>query len=603
MVRRIPEEKIDEIRQSVNIVDVINEYVQLTKQGRNFFGLCPFHGEKTPSFSVSEDKQIYHCFGCRAGGNVFSFLMEIDGLSFQEAVLKLADKANIPIDLDIKHRNKKHASLSADEIQMLEAHQLLGKFYHHILLNTKEGQDALEYLLKRGITKDIITKFQVGYATPSWDFAVKFLQKRGYPLPLLEKAGLIIKRENETEYFDRFRNRIMFPIHDQKGKIVAFSGRALDGKNPKYLNSPETPIFHKSSVLYNYYQARTSIRKKQKIILFEGYMDVLTADKANIYHAVATMGTTLTDKQVHLIRRLSHSVLICFDGDRAGKEAAFKVGTFLQENGFYVQVANLPDHLDPDDYIKKYGPDQFCTEIIENPDTFMAFKMEYYKLDKNMQNEGERLQYIEEILKEITTLRKAVERDYYLRQLAESFSLSLEALKHQQRQIYYATKNVASAKIQLQNPTEGTLQREAKLYPAHHTAERRLIAHMMRDEEAVYKIRDMLNGEQLHFDEHQAIVTYLLGFYEEGNNPNISLFLDYLPDKKLKNIVTEIEMMPLNEEKTEKELEDYVKQVLKHKKMLKIEAKLKEQKEAVRKRDRKLVEEITKEIVTLRKSL
>ncbi len=232
MAELIAEEKINQIRQSIDIVDIISEYVQLKKHGRNYFGLCPFHGESTPSFSVSTDKQIFHCFGCGAGGNVFTFLMEKDGLTFQEAAVRLAQKANIDLQIQTGVSAK---SIPKDLQQMLDAHDLLRKFYHHLLINTKDGQHALEYLLERGFTKESIEKFQIGYSLSSWDFTLKLLTKKGFSIEVLEKAGLIIKRDRDGTFFDRFRNRIMFPIFDRSGNTIAFSGRALEGEDPKYL--------------------------------------------------------------------------------------------------------------------------------------------------------------------------------------------------------------------------------------------------------------------------------------------------------------------------------------------------------------------------------
>src|SRR5690606_8170374 len=285
---RIPEETIEKIRSSVDIVDVISEYVQLKKQGRNYFGLCPFHGENTPSFSVSPDKQIFHCFGCGAGGNVFSFLMDLEGYSFSEAAANLANKVNI--DLSDFKQTVVRTDKNTDAEKMQEAHELLKKFYHHLLLNTKEGEHALDYLTNRGFTKEVIEKFEIGYALDSWDFATKFLQKRGFGLELMERAGLLVKKEDTGTFFDRFRNRIMFPIWDHQGKTIAFSGRVLEkGQEPKYLNSPESIIFNKSKTLYNFHQARLSIRKNQQVVLFEGFADVIAADTADLPNSIGTM--------------------------------------------------------------------------------------------------------------------------------------------------------------------------------------------------------------------------------------------------------------------------------------------------------------------------
>ncbi|KYD11582.1 DNA primase [Heyndrickxia sporothermodurans] len=604
MVGIIPEDKINEIRQSIDIVDIIGEYVHLKKQGRNYFGLCPFHGENTPSFSVSTDKQIYHCFGCGAGGNVISFLMDIDGLSFQEAVMKLAEKGKVHLELE-KGLND-HTSKTKDtseEKQMKEAYELLQKFYHHLLVNTTEGQHALEYLLGRGFSKDSIEKFQIGYSLPSWDFTVKWLNKRGFQLPLLEKAGLIIKRESDESYFDRFRNRIMFPIQNSKGETIAFAGRAIEKEDqPKYLNSPETILFNKSNILYNYYRAKGFIKKQQQAILFEGFADVISADTAEIFNGIATMGTSLTEQHVQLIRRMTDSVTICYDSDFAGIEAAYRAGKMLSEQNCNIRIARMPEGLDPDDYIKKYGAEKFRQDVIGASLTFMSFKMEYFRLGKNLQNEGEKLQYIEKIIEEITNLDKAVERDHYLRQLADEFSISLDALKQQQKQMFYANKKNRHHQKEVKTKRFYTEQKN-RLFPAHHTAERRLLAHMLQDADVAFKIKELLNGIILYYDEHQAILTYLLGFYEEGNEPNTSKFLLILPDEKLRGIVTELEMMPLNSEVTDREIEDYVYQVLKHQKMLKIKEKENLQKKAEQENDREKALSLAVEILQLRKSL
>ncbi|WP_079509782.1 DNA primase [Mesobacillus jeotgali] len=601
MAERIAEEKVNEIRQAVEIVDVIGDYVQLKKQGRNYFGLCPFHGENSPSFSVSPDKQIFHCFGCGAGGNVFSFLMDIDGLSFQEAAVKLAEMANIELKLE-GHAAGRNPQLPEGSKQMIEAHELLRKFYHHLLVNTKEGQDALEYLLNRGFTKESIDRFQIGYALPSWDFAVKLLEKRGFTLGRISKAGLVIQRENDGTYFDRFRNRIMFPILDHQGNTIAFSGRAMGDEEPKYLNSPETQIFNKSKILYNFHLARGSVRKQQQAVLFEGFADVISANRAGVENGVATMGTSLTDEHISLLKRNVEAVTICYDSDKAGIEAAFRASNMLSKAGLAVRVATMPDGMDPDDFIKVHGEEKFRNDVIGSSATLMAFKLLYYRRGKNLQNEGDRLQYIEEVLKEISTLDKAVEKDLYLRQLANEFSLSLDALIQQINQLAQA----AAPKKQSQPRAESrpaVYSRKAELKPAYHTAERRLIYHMMRDADVTYKVQELLAGNIMNIDEHQAIITYLFAYYEKGHDPDPSAFLNYLQDNKLKRVVADIEMMPLNEELSDQELSDYIKQVLNYQKMLKIKEKMAEQKQAERQNDFLRAAAIATEIIQLRKTL
>lgn len=602
---RIPEDKINEIRQAVDIVDLISDYVQLKKQGRNYMGLCPFHGENTPSFSVSPDKQIYHCFGCGAGGNVFSFIMELDSLTFPEAAIKLAEKANIALDISSSQvASTTETSFSKELKQMIEAHELIRKFYHHLLVNTKDGQHALEYLLDRGFTLESIEKFQIGYALNSWEFVYKFLTKRKFEPAILEKSGLIIKREKDGTYFDRFRDRIMFPIFDQKGNTIAFSGRSLGSEEPKYLNSPETAIFNKSKILYNFHLARPSMRKLQQIVLFEGFADCIAANRAGVENGVATMGTSLTSDHVALIRRNSESVTICYDSDNAGIEAAYRAANLLSEAGSQVRVAMMPDGLDPDDYIKKYGEDRFTKEIVGSSMTFMAFKLLYFRRGKDLQNEGDRLQYIEEVLREISQLDKAVERDHYLRQISNEFSLSLDALKEQQKQLYFAQKRKNQGQSFAEQKQKYVSSRQIEpLKPAFHNAERRLIYHMMRDPNIAYKVQERLSGHSFNIDEHQAIITYLYGYYEKGMEPNPSQFINYLTDDKLRRVIANIEMMSVNEELSEQELSDYINQVLKHQKLLMIKEKERERQQLEAESDFSGAARVAMEIIQLRKSL
>lgn len=598
---RIEDEKINQIREAVDIVDLIGEYVQLKKQGRNYFGLCPFHGENSPSFSVSTEKQIFHCFGCGAGGNIFTFLMDIEGYSFVESAKVLAEKGNVPLEVEI-NKDSKRSNMPAGAQQMVEAHDLLRKFYHHLLVNTKEGQDALEYLLKRGFTEETIEKFQIGYSLDSWDFVSKFLLKRGFPAEYMEQAGLIIYREKDESYFDRFRNRVMFPIMDHQGNTIAFSGRAMGDDEPKYLNSPETPIFNKSKTLYNFHHARPHIRKKEQAVIFEGFADCISAVGAGVENAVATMGTALTDQHIQLLKRNTDQILICYDSDSAGLNAANRAVNMLQDHEFSVKVALMPDNLDPDDYIKEFGEKSFVSEVIGASLTYMAFKMHYLRRGKNVNNEGDRIQYIEEVLKEISRLPNAVERDHYLRQLSSEFSLSLDALEQQQRQVFF-TERKKGTLPQPAAQKKMALQYEHKLKPAHHNAETKLIAHMLKSRDMTFKIQQLLGQTVFHVDEHQAIITYLYAFYEDGHEPDTSFFLTYLPDPNLRRIVSEIEMMSVNEEVTDKELTDCINQVLKYEKLLKIKEKQVEEKDAVRRSDYVTAAQIAMEIIKLRKML
>ncbi len=600
---RIADEILDQIRQATDIVDIISEYVQLKKQGRNYSGLCPFHHENTPSFSVSPDKQVYHCFGCGAGGNVFSFLMEIEGLPFLEAAVKLADKANVDLGNRIP-TGSKPKSIPEHIKQMIDAHNLLTKFYHHLLVNTKEGQKAFEYLLQRGFSRESIEKFQIGYALDSWDFDYKFLTSKKFEAELMEKAGLIIKREDGS-YFDRFRDRIMFPIFNRHHDTIAFSGRTLGSEQPKYLNSPETAIFNKSRVLYNYNLARPAMRKHEQVVLFEGFADVIAAERSGIENGVATMGTSLTEEHLSIIKKDVQTVTICYDSDSAGIEAAYRAGSMLHKASYQVKVAVMPKGMDPDDYVKTYGEERFRNDCIGSSLTFMGFKMQYYRKGKNLQVEGDRLLYIEEVLKEISSLESAVEKDLYLRQLAEEFNLSLEALKEQER---LHSKQTVAHPVRKENretmPNLAMVQKYAeKVKPAYQNAERHLIAHMLRSADVTYRVQEMLQGNMLNIDEHQAIITYLYGFYEMNHTPDLNRFLNYVEDEKLRRIIVEIGMTQIHDDITHQELMDYINQVLKYKKELKVKGKLAELKEAGQQKDFEKAKLLWQEIQQIRKSM
>lgn len=600
----IPEETVNEIRNKNDITDVVGEYVQLKKQGRNYFGLCPFHNENSPSFSVAPDKQIFHCFGCGAGGNVFTFLMDIEGYSFTEAAKSLAERANIP--LDIHENESSDGTKPRHELDdMKEAHELLRKFYHHLLVNTKQGQDALEYLLSRGFTMESIEKFQIGYSLDSWDYVHNFLKKRNFSIERMEKAGLLVKREDGQNYFDRFRNRIMFPIFDRQGKTIAFSGRALAaGDEPKYLNSPETPLFNKSKIVYNYHLARPFIRKKGAAILFEGFADCISADRAEVHNGVATMGTALTEQHLQLLKRSTDTIIICYDSDAPGIEAANKTADLIRESGCQVKIAVMPNGYDPDDYIKEFGEEKFQNDIIGAAHTYISFKMIYHKRGKNFANEGDKMDYIEQVLRETAKLDSEVEREFYLRQIATEFTLSLDSLLNQQSKVgkhNKKAKNSPNPNNQMQ--TFATVRKDNRMKPAYIKAEETLLALMLHDRELAFRIQKMLGENQMIVDDHQAIITYLFAFYEEDHEADTSLFLHFLPDPNLRKIVTEIEMMTYNHDPSEQELHDYVHQITKYQKLLVIKEKEAELLEATRRQDTNRAVELGIELISLRNSL
>ncbi|TFE01123.1 DNA primase [Jeotgalibacillus salarius] len=595
MSERIPEEVVDQIRLNTDIVDVISEYVQLKKQGRNYFGLCPFHGENSPSFSVSPEKQIFHCFGCGAGGNVFTFLMDHNGMSFQEAVASLGEKSDVPFQFTSEEIEPSHANLN--ERSQLEGISLLEKLFHHLLMNTEEGHDALEYLLNRGFNESQLNQYKVGWALPGWETAAKLLEKKGFDLSLMEDAGLLIKRDDGS-YFDRFKNRVMFPIEDSKGRTVGFSGRIIspEKNEPKYLNSPETPLFQKNSLLFNFHRARGAIRKEKFAVLFEGFADVIAASET-VSNAVATMGTSLTKQHIQQIKRLTDTVVICYDGDHAGTEAAYKSSRELASNGMTVKVAKLPSGEDPDDYIQKFGAEKFRTDIIQQPLSLMAFKMWYLRSGKSLQSEDGRLSYINAVLPEISELSSAVEKELYLKQLSDDTGVSFSSLEEQMKSYSPVQKQIQVI------PESVQPQKKSSILKAYQRAERYLLAYMMTGNETAYSVRDLMADMSFHSDDYQAIYTYLLAYVEEGGSLEPGAFIEYLPDRHLRSAASELTMLELNAEVTKAELADYINELNKHKQLILIKQKEAELKQAEQMNDIKTATALGMEIFQLWKAL
>ncbi|NSL50299.1 DNA primase [Calidifontibacillus erzurumensis] len=603
MGNRIPEETIEEIRNKIDIVEVISEYVQLKKQGRNYFGLCPFHGEKTPSFSVSAEMQIYHCFGCGASGNVFSFIMNVENCTFVEAVTTLAER--IHIDLPTTRNQQPFNEKTNDFSVALRAHDLLQKFYHHFLVNTKEGKDALLYLEKRGFTDKEIERFQIGYAPNSSDLATRFFEKRGFNLYELVKSGLLSRRESDGKFYDRFRNRIMFPIWDHQGRTIGFGGRSLSDEEPKYLNSPDTKLFNKGKILYGLHLAKPAIRKKEQVVLFEGYIDVISAWRAGVENGVATLGTSLTEEQARIIRRNAETVVICYDSDHAGINAAYRAQSILTNVGCTVRIAKMPEGYDPDEYILAFGHESFQKNVIDQSMTLMAFKMDYLRKGKNLKNEGELIAYIEEVLKEISMLPGAIERDHYLRQLSEEFSISLDALKSEQYQIYRKLRKNKDISSLYRNNSNNNLKAvivNKKLHPAYYNAERLILAHMLRSNEIAQQIKEQI-GCSFNIDSHNAIALFIYGYYEEGHSPDVSGIIQNIDDEELRRIVSELAMIEINSNISDEELSDYIKQVLNYPKWLKIKEIEREKLQALKVNDVIKAAQLTQQMIELKKDL
>ena len=408
---RVPEETIERIRNTADIYDVVAQYVDLKKRGRNFFGLCPFHSEKTPSFSVAPDKQIYHCFGCGAGGNVFSFIVEHEKIPFIEAVQQLGQKYGIDVDYQSGPSSKIFSSL-------YELHDLAVKLYHNILFSEK-GKSALDYLYNRGLNDDTIKTYQIGFAPDSWDTLSNTIKESSYKDAIYEKTGLFIK--TDRGWRDRFRSRIMFPIYHQSGKAIAFGGRIFNSDDPaKYLNSPETPLYRKSEVFYGLHKTRDSIRKFSTVILVEGYTDFLQLVQLGIPNVVALSGTSLGKNHANQIRKFASKVYLAYDGDDAGVNATLRAGYVLFQAGVEPLVIPMPDDKDPDDWVREAGVNAF-QEAMGSSMSLLLFHLQ--KKDVKNLSATDRSSTVKEILKEISLINDGIIRDDLLKSLSQELQL------------------------------------------------------------------------------------------------------------------------------------------------------------------------------------
>ncbi|WP_042478277.1 DNA primase [Bacillus ndiopicus] len=603
MTRKIPEQLIEQIRSQSDIVDVISDYMQLTKRGRNWFGLCPFHGEQTPSFSVSQDKQIFHCFGCGAGGNAITFVMDIENITFPDAVVKLGERAGVQLDAELTSSSQPAKAISKAEANMRQAHDFAMEFYHHLLMNTEDGEEALQYLLKRGFTQELIENHKIGWALPSWDSLTSFLERKEFSLEEMAESGLVIRRESDGSYFDRFRGRIMFPIRDDNGKVIAFSGRILntDAEEAKYMNSPESPIFHKSEVLYNLDKARATIRKTRQVILMEGFVDVLAATNAGVMNAVATMGTSLTPQHIQKLKRLVEQITVCYDGDSAGMEGARRSAQLLKDERLKVEVAVLPDKLDPDDYIREYGAEAFKAQIIDKPHAYIAFMMMYARRNKNFQFENDVLQYVQEVLEELALVSSPIERDLYITQLANETSISQEAIYAQYRKLE-AAKSKHYKKEQIPMQEVASVPVSQKPLTGAERAERLLLSHMLHNVHVVDKI--LQSGEEPFVrEEYMVVFVRLIGFYEEFSTADYQRFVEVIEDSELRKIVMEAALAERDPDHAEAEIADCIKHLKKHRIQLEIDALRQKQTEAEKMHEYKQAMEIMQKIVHLRRTL
>jgi DNA primase len=539
---KISSEVLERIRKEVDILDVVGQYVNLKRGGRNYFGLCPFHSERTPSFTVAAHKQIFHCFGCGAGGDVIQFLMDVEQYTFQEAVIHLAKEKGISIPEEVYAVSDEDQAISQLRFVLSTA----TKLYHHFLLHTPYGREAREYLAARKISMETIKTFEIGYA-PSSECLIPFFQKRGVTVDLLVEAGLVVVPEDQARSpYDRFRHRILFPIADSQGRVIGFGGRALADNGPKYLNSPETRLFQKRNHLFNLSRARKHIRKDGQAILMEGFMDVISLWQAGIYHGIAPLGTSLTDTQARLIGRNTDKVVLCFDSDEAGQAATERSLEMMKEQSLKVKVAQMPVGTDPDEFIRNKGASAFREEVLGAAKPIAQFMLNRLKRGFKLTDDDDRLSYIAAAIKFIASLPTATEQDLYVRNLTEEFHLSLEAVKEELNKQKFPKKKIIQRdkeKVKWNNGNQKVSKHTLGNSPIE-TAEKYLVAHMIQNKKVAGWVEEEL--KDYHFKgDYGSFIPSLCAYYSEENQEGFVPVIQSIRDPNWVKKITSLGMLDL----------------------------------------------------------
>jgi DNA primase len=529
---RIPEDLIERVKDAADIVEIITEHVQLRKAGRNFVGLCPFHNEKTPSFSVNPDLQIYKCFGCGAGGNVFRFLQEVDRISFIEAVSFLAERHGIQLE------TQQNRSDTADTSDALYQANDLARKYFQYLLHQEEGVKALEYFKQRGLEDETLERFGLGYAPPGWDGLLKVAGQRHFKANDLKMAGLLSHNEQRNSYYDRFRDRVTFPIANVSGRTIGFGARTLDPEGqPKYLNSPETPIYRKSQVLYGLDHSREAIRKADTALVVEGYMDQISLFQAGIHNAVASAGTALTPEHCRLLGRYAKRIVLLFDGDAAGSAAAVRGLEALITNGLEALVVSLPDNHDPDSFIRKNGIDGLNTAI-EQAQSGLDFLLRQFGRQWDLQTMSGKAQAIESVKPLLAQTRDPVRRDLLLREFSQRLGVGENALRQEvgQQMRRHAPRAAREA-------APKPIRREL---PRH---EREFMGFLLKHPTYIGPTAERLESKHFSDERAQGLAAILFGQYATASQLDLAMLLNRIEDSDLAELVSDCAMLGFDEEK------------------------------------------------------
>lgn len=523
---RYSEELIEEIKNSNDIVDVISQYVNLKRSGRNFFGLCPFHKEKSPSFSVSPDKQIFHCFGCGAGGNVIHFISKIENADFKEAIGILANRAGIELPTLNNYEDNKTALLKS---KVYEINQIAAEFYHQNIYKptSKIGQ---EYIKKRKLNNRTLKSFLIGYSG-NFDELYRILKQKGFTEEEILASSLVNKTD-DGKYIDRFRKRVMFPIQDTRNKVIAFGGRVTDDSKPKYINSPENIVYSKGRHLFGLNVAKRGELKN--IIIVEGYMDAISLYQRGITNVVASLGTALTEAQGRLLRRYSERVTIGYDSDGAGQAATLRGLEILQNIGCDVRILQISGAKDPDEYVIKYGPERFL-KCVEQAISLVEFKVKMLKQSLNLDNINDKIKFLNQVAKILSNVTNSIERELYVEKIANEYNVSKEAIYGEVNKLIYA-KNTGEKT--LEKPiVKKEIKKEKQEIDSSTTKRENLIIYLLINypQESYKKIKSVISETDMKLEENQKILKKM---YEEIEKGNINI--DILNNFEEQNIIDHI---------------------------------------------------------------
>ena len=544
---RYSDELIEEVRQSNDVVDIISQYVHLTRKGRNYFGLCPFHNEKSPSFSVSPDRQIFHCFGCGVGGNVYTFLMKIEGITFKESLEQLAERANIQLPTLQSNADTAREELKA---KVYKINEFTAEYYHQNLYKPT-AKIAQEYVKQRKMNRETLESYRIGFSG-KFDELYKALKAQGFGEQEILESGLVNKNDNGT-YIDRYRNRLMFPICDVRGKVIAFGGRVLDDSKPKYINSPENIVYSKGRHLFGLNVAKKDSAKK--IIIVEGYMDVISLHQRGITNVVGALGTALTEQQGWLLRKTTEQVVLGFDADGAGQIAVARSMEILQKMGCDMRVLQIEGAKDPDEFIVKFGEGRFKLAV-DNAISLVEFKVKNLKKELNLENTGDKIKFLNEIAKILSKVENTMEREIYIEKIAKGYNISKEALFAEINKLIYAgtkgEKVLQSKKVevrQVKQEEKNEIDEDLK------RRENTIIALLLDANAKVFqKIKERIKPEDFKDETNQKIAIQLYAELEKEGS-NINRLLDTF-DEETQNHITMVMATDYEIEDTEKAVDD-----------------------------------------------